>query len=70
MAVRVNIEEDPFSWNGPAQALFRTRISARGLSDANHPYDVSADGHFLLPVVGEEEVGPITVLLNWRPDKK
>src|SRR5262249_2079918 len=65
MAVPVNIEENEFSWNGPAQALFRTRISARELSDANHPYDVSADGHFLMPVVSQEQIGPITLILNW-----
>jgi serine/threonine protein kinase/Tol biopolymer transport system component len=69
MAVRVNIAADPFS-HGAATALFRTRIAATEMADVVHPYDVSADGRFLMRVPGEEEVSPITVLLNWSPEKK
>jgi eukaryotic-like serine/threonine-protein kinase len=69
MAVSVNIAADVFT-QGPARELFRTRIAATEMSDLVHPYDISADGRFLMRVPGEEEVSPITVLLNWSPEKK
>jgi Tol biopolymer transport system component len=69
MTASVNIAGDVFTF-GQAHELFRTRIPATEMSDLNHPYDVSADGRFLMRVPGEEELGPITILLNWRPDKK
>jgi serine/threonine protein kinase len=69
MAVPVNIAADVFT-HGAARELFRTRIAATEMSDLVHPYGVSADGRFLMRVPGEEEVSPITVLLNWRPEKK
>jgi dipeptidyl aminopeptidase/acylaminoacyl peptidase len=69
MAVPVNIAADVFS-HGAAHELFRTRIAATEMADLVHPYDVSADDRFLMRVPGEEEVAPITVLLNWSPEKK
>ena len=68
MAVPVNIAADVFT-HGAAHELFRTRIAATEMADVVHPYDVSADGRFLMRVPGEEEVSPITVLLNWNPEK-
>jgi hypothetical protein len=68
-AVPVNIAAEVFSHDA-AQELFRTRIAATEMTDLLHPYDVSADGRFLMRVPGEEEVGPITVLLNWSPEKR
>ena len=69
MTVPVNIAADVFT-HGAARELFRTRIAATEMADVVHPYDVSADGRFLMRVPGEEEVSPITVLLNWSPEKK
>ena len=69
IAVRVNPAADRFS-HGAATELFRTRIAATEMGDVAHPYDVSADGRFLMRVPGDEEVSPITVLLNWSPEKK
>jgi Tol biopolymer transport system component len=69
LAVSVNIAADVFT-HGAARELFRTRIAATEMADLIHPYDVSSDGRFLMRVPGEEEVSPITVLLNWSPEKK
>jgi hypothetical protein len=69
MTVPVNIAADVFT-HGAARELFRTRIAATEMADVVHPYDVSADGRFLMRVPPEEEGSPITVLLNWRPEKK
>ena len=69
MAVPVNIAADVFT-HGAAHELFRTRIAATEMADLVHPYVVSADGRFLMRVPPEEEVSPITVLLNWSPEKK
>jgi len=69
MAVPVNIDADVFT-HGTAHELFRTRIAATEMADVVHPYVVSADGRFLMRVPPEEEVSPITVLLNWSPEKK
>jgi serine/threonine protein kinase/Tol biopolymer transport system component len=69
MAVPVTIAADVFT-HGAAKELFRTRIAATEMADVVHPYDVSADGRFLMRVPGDEEDGPITVLLNWSPEKK
>ena len=69
IVVPVNIAGDVFT-HGAARELFRTRIAATEMTDVVHPYDVSADGRFLMRVPGEEEVSPITVLLNWSPGKK
>ena len=52
MAVPVNIAAEVFS-HGAARELFRTRIAATEMADAVHPYDVSADGRFLMRVPGE-----------------
>jgi hypothetical protein len=40
------------------------------MADVIPPYNVSKDGRFLMRVPGDEEVKPITVLLNWSPNKK
>jgi hypothetical protein len=69
MAVPVNIGGDVFTF-GPAQELFRTRIPATEMNDVVSPYDVSADGRFLMRVAGEAEIRPITVLLNWSPERE
>ena len=69
MAVPVNIAGDVFSFS-PSHELFRTRIPATEMTDVIAPYDVSSDGLFLMRVPGDEEVSPITVLLNWSPAKK
>jgi Tol biopolymer transport system component/tRNA A-37 threonylcarbamoyl transferase component Bud32 len=69
MVLSVNIAADVFT-HGTARELFRTRIAATEMDDLHHPYDVSADGRFLMRVPPQEEVSPITVLLNWDPEKK
>jgi Tol biopolymer transport system component len=69
MVVPVNIAADVFS-HGPARELFRTRTAVTEMNDVVHPYDVSADGRFLMRVPGEEELSPITLLLNWNPEKR
>jgi hypothetical protein len=69
MVLPVNIAADVFT-HGTARELFRTRIAATEMDDVVHPYDVSADGRFLMRVPPQEEVSPITLLLNWDPEKK
>ena len=68
MAVSVNTAGDVFS-HGQAHELFRTRIPATEMNDVIHPYDVSKDGRFLMRVPAEDEIPPITILLNWNPEK-
>jgi hypothetical protein len=53
---------------GPA-AAWRSLITTEMASDVN-PYNVSRDGRFLMRVPGENEASPITILLNWSPNKK
>jgi hypothetical protein len=69
MAVPVNTGGDVLTF-GPAQELFRTRIPATEMNDVVSPYDVSADGRFLMRVAGDAQISPITVLLNWSPEGK
>jgi hypothetical protein len=69
MVVSVNIAAKVFS-HGAARELFRTPIAVTEMNDVVHPYDVSADGRFLMRVPGEEDVSPITLILNWNPEKK
>ena len=69
MTVPVNIAANVFT-HAAARELFRTRIAATEMSDVVHPYDVSTDGRFLMRVPPEEEGSPITILLNWRAEKK
>lgn len=69
MAVRVNIDGEEFS-HGSAHKLFLTRIPATEMKDVVHPYNVSKDGLFLMRVPGDDPLNPITILLNWNPDKR
>ena len=69
MAVTVNTAGDVFNFES-ARVLFRTRIAATEMADVVHPYNVSKDGRFLMRVPGENEESPITILLNWSPNKK
>ena len=62
-----------FQANGPrAEAdspipLFATHVGALQGSH-RHQYDVSSDGErFLMNTIIEEDIAPITVILNWRP---
>jgi serine/threonine protein kinase len=67
MAVPVNTGGDVLTF-GAAQELFSTRIPATEMNNVVSPYDVSADGRFLMRVAGEAEIRPITVLLDWSPE--
>jgi hypothetical protein len=40
------------------------------MADLVPPFDVTKDGRFLMRVPGDEEIRPITVILNWSPQKK
>ena len=68
MEVPVNTAGDEFTHDA-ARKLFPTRMAATEMTDVNNPYNVSADGRFLMRVPGEDVVNPITVLLNWNPVK-
>src|SRR5262249_10597571 len=52
-------------------SLFQTRIWGGGTNAGNgFQYDVAPDGRFLINVLTEDAVtSPITLLLNWKPDK-
>jgi hypothetical protein len=56
---------------GTPVALFQPRIVGGGTSVAGqgHQYDVAPDGRFLINVEEEEPAAPITLLLNWNPDR-
>jgi serine/threonine protein kinase/Tol biopolymer transport system component len=69
MAVPVNITGDVFNHGAPHE-LFRTRIAATEMADVLSPYNVTVDGRFLMRVPGDEDASPITVLLNWSPERK
>ena len=68
MAVPVNTSGDIFS-PGSLMSFFPHGLSRRTWTSL-YPYGVSKDGRFLMRVPAEDELSPITVLLNWSPDKK
>jgi len=51
--------------------LFQTNIAASAgggqAGGVKAQYDVAADGRFLMNVLPEATVSPITVILNWKP---
>jgi Tol biopolymer transport system component len=70
MAVAVSAFGASFEAAPPA-ALFQTAIVGGGSNFLNKPqYAISANGRFLINVpAGESTIVPITLLLNWSPDR-
>ena len=57
---------------GAPTVLFRPRIVSGGISlvGTRWQYDVAPDGRFLINVETEEaSVSPITLILNWNPER-
>jgi Tol biopolymer transport system component len=69
MAAPVHIDGEVFTFDPPHE-LFRTPIASTEMNDVVSPYDVSKDGRFVMRVPGENESSPITILLNWSPNKR
>ncbi|HET9387294.1 MAG TPA: protein kinase, partial [Gemmatimonadales bacterium] len=57
---------------GTPRVLFQTRTPGGALQPYSRPqYDVSSDGRFLINTIVEgTATSPITLLLNWKPNKK
>ena len=54
--------------SGTPVALFQPQLGTNGLAGNIRPqYDVAPDGRFLMNVMTEEIISPITLILNWRP---
>jgi hypothetical protein len=70
MAVPINVSAGTLEPGAPV-LLFPTRIFGGG-SDIQfgRQYDVTADGRFLINILLNDAVGPITLLMNWRPQAK
>jgi hypothetical protein len=70
MAAEIQAAGSTFEWETP-EALFAARIVGGGFQSLNRPnYAVRRDGAFLVNQVFEESTGaPITLILNWNPDR-
>ena len=69
VAAPIAVTGDAFEVGNPV-ALFPTR-SVGGGTDIGKgvPYDVAADGRFLInTVLGESSTAPITLIQNWNPE--
>jgi Tol biopolymer transport system component len=71
MAVAVNAAGSTLQYETPV-ALFSMRIAGGGSAATNRPnYDVAPNGRFLVAQLAEESsASPITLILNWNPDKE
>ena len=69
MAVAVSASGTSFE-AAPPVALFQTSIVGGGTNTLKHQYAVSADGRFLINVSVGDSPGPITLILNWKPQAK
>jgi hypothetical protein len=50
--------------------LFSTTIVGGGLREEDvRQYDVAPDGRFLINTMLDTAVAPITLLMNWNPDR-
>src|SRR5262249_14729948 len=71
MAVAIVASGSTFEAGKPVP-LFQTRILTGSVGTVNKPqYAVARDGRFLInEPVEESTTSPITLLLNWKPDRK
>jgi hypothetical protein len=63
MAARVALDEAILQAGAPVR-LFQQRVFVDGISD--NVYDLSADGRFLINTVIENNLAPLTLLMNWK----
>jgi hypothetical protein len=70
MAVPVTPKDSTLEVGTPTP-LFTTRILTGGIGTINRPqYAVSRDGRFLInETVEDSAVSPITLILNWHPER-
>lgn len=55
---------------GTPTPLFKTRIFGGGTNvGGRQQYDVTRDGRFLVNTVSDDVGPPITLLLNWNPNR-
>jgi Tol biopolymer transport system component len=70
MAVPITATGTTFEPGAPV-ALFQTRIVGRATaSGLGANYDVTNDGRFLVNTVLDDANAPITLLLNWHPERR
>ena len=67
MAVPVTIK--PTLEPGAPRVVFSSAIVGGGVdAQQGRQYDVAPDGRFLINISVDNAIGPITLLMNWRPD--
>ena len=56
---------------GAPVVLFPTRVAGGGVDRQQwRQYDVGPDGRFLINILVDSAVAPITLLMNWKPEGK
>ena len=56
---------------GAPVVLFPTRVAGGGVdTQQGRQYDVGPDGRFLINILVDSAVAPITLLMNWKPEGK
>jgi len=68
MAASVQTSGSTFESAAPV-ALFQTRAATGGNANIKQQYDVSRDGRFLINTVTETSTVPVTLILNWSPER-
>jgi Tol biopolymer transport system component len=68
MAASVQTSGSTFESSAPV-ALFQTRAVTGGNANLKQQYDISRDGRFLINTVTETSTVPVTLILNWHPER-
>jgi serine/threonine protein kinase/Tol biopolymer transport system component len=68
MAASVQVSGSTFESASPV-VLFQTRAATGGNANIKPQYDVSRDGRFLINTVIETATVPISLILNWHPER-
>jgi Tol biopolymer transport system component len=70
MATPIRLTEATLEPGAPVE-LFNPRILGSGVdAQQGRQYDVAPDGRFLINTVLDEATAPITLIQNWRPERK
>ncbi|HVG84743.1 MAG TPA: hypothetical protein VM820_09500 [Vicinamibacterales bacterium] len=70
MAASITVTGTTLAPGAPA-VLFPTRVAGGGVDrQQGRQYDVGPDGRFLINILVDSAVAPITLLMNWKPEGK
>jgi hypothetical protein len=69
MAAAISARDATLEAGAPVTLFPRRIFGGRGDSSQARAYDVARDGRFLINAVVTEVTPPITLLMNWRPER-